>query len=83
MPRLSGCLGGTVLIASSIECPPYGWVFDMVTDPAVTPLIEAAREQGLKTLGGLDMLVEQAATSFKLFFDADAPRDRDENSGNV
>jgi shikimate dehydrogenase len=58
--------------------PADGWVFDMVTEPAVTPLIEAAREQGLKTVGGLDMLVEQAATSFKLFFDADAPRDRDE-----
>ncbi|MCL6698804.1 shikimate dehydrogenase [Sphingomonas sp. NSE70-1] len=58
--------------------PPDGWVMDMVTDPPVTPLIAAAREQGLKTAGGLDMLVEQAATSFKLFFDADAPRDRDE-----
>jgi len=58
--------------------PEDGWVFDMVTEPAVTPLIDAARDQGLKTVGGLDMLVEQAATSFKLFFDADAPRDRDE-----
>lgn len=54
-----------------------GWVFDMVTDPTATPLIAAARDQGLKTVDGLDMLVEQAAASFKLFFDADAPRDRD------
>jgi shikimate dehydrogenase len=50
----------------------------MVTEPAVTPLIGAARDRGLKTVGGLEMLVEQAATSFKLFFDADPPRDRDE-----
>jgi shikimate dehydrogenase len=57
--------------------PPSGWVFDMVTEPAATPLIEAAKAQGLKTVDGIDMLVEQAATSFKLFFDADAPRDRD------
>lgn len=57
--------------------PASGWVFDMVTDPAVTLLVEAARDHGLKTVDGLDMLVEQAATSFKLFFDADAPRDRD------
>ena len=57
--------------------PASGWVFDMVTDQAVTPLIEAARHHGLKTVDGIDMLVEQAATSFKLFFDADAPRDRD------
>ena len=58
--------------------PADGWVLDMVTEPSVTPLIEAARKQNLKTVGGLDMLIEQAATSFKLFFDADAPRDRDE-----
>ena len=58
--------------------PADGWVLDMVTEPAVTPLIEAARAQKLRTACGLDMLVEQAATSFKLFFDADAPRDRDE-----
>lgn len=57
--------------------PSSGWVFDMVTDPGVTPLIEAAKAQGLRTVDGIDMLVEQAASSFKLFFDADAPRDRD------
>ena len=57
--------------------PQAGWVFDMVTDPVETPLLEAARSRGLKSIGGLDMLVEQAATSFKLFFDRDAPRDRD------
>lgn len=59
--------------------PAGGWVFDMVSEPAITPLLEAARDQGLMSVGGLEMLVEQAATSFKLFFDADAPRDRDEH----
>ena len=58
-------------------CRPSGWVFDMVTDPAETPLIEAARARGLTVVDGLDMLVEQAATSFKLFFGQDPPRDRD------
>jgi shikimate dehydrogenase len=57
--------------------PDQGWVFDMVTGPGETLLIEAATERGLKTVNGLEMLVEQAATSFKLFFEADAPRDRD------
>ena len=57
--------------------PASGWVFDMVTDRDETPLIKIARDQGLKTVDGIDMLVEQAATSFKLFFDAEAPRDRD------
>jgi shikimate dehydrogenase len=57
--------------------PEAGLVFDMVSSPADTPLIVAARTRGLAVVTGLDMLVEQAATSFKLMFDVDAPRDRD------
>lgn len=59
------------------QMPPQGWVFDMVYQPAETPLLAAARSKGLKAVNGLHMLVEQAATSFKLFFGRDAPRDRD------
>ncbi|NNC48524.1 MAG: shikimate dehydrogenase [Sphingomonas sp.] len=54
-----------------------GWVFDLVSSPAKTPLISAARERGLSTATGLEMLVEQAAASFKIFFDEDAPRAHD------
>jgi shikimate dehydrogenase len=72
-----GMPGGECLNCELHGIPADGWVFDMVVDQAVTPLIEAARSGGLKTVEGLDMLIEQAATSFKLFFDADAPRDRD------
>ena len=57
--------------------PDAGLVFDMVSAPAETPLIRMARARGLKVITGLEMLVEQAAASFKLFFAADAPRDRD------
>ncbi len=57
--------------------PDNGVVFDMVNAPAETPLIRAARARGLKVISGLEMLVEQAAASFKLFFTADAPRDLD------
>ena len=57
--------------------PDNGGVFDMVNAPAETPLIRAARARGLKVISGLEMLVEQAAASFKLFFAAAAPRDLD------
>jgi shikimate dehydrogenase len=57
--------------------PATGWVFDMVTQPAETALVADARARGLAVVTGIDMLVEQAAASFKLFFEADAPRDRD------
>ena len=54
-----------------------GFVFDMVMAPPETPLIAAARVRGLAVVTGLEMLVEQAATSFKLMFGAEPPRGRD------
>jgi shikimate dehydrogenase len=72
-----GMAGGECLNCDLSRMPAGGWVFDMVYDPAETPLVHTAREQGLAVVSGLDMLVEQAATSFKLFFGQDAPRDRD------
>jgi shikimate dehydrogenase len=80
-----GLINATPLGMPGREClncelgkmPADGWVFDMVTEPAETPLIEAARRRGLMIATGIEMLVEQAATSFKLLFDADPPRDRD------
>lgn len=72
-----GMAGRDCLNCDLSHIPQGGWVFDMVTDPPDTPLLQAARERGLATVTGLDMLVEQAASSFKLFFDRDPPRDRD------
>jgi shikimate dehydrogenase len=53
-------------------------VCDLVYDPVETPLITAARERGLSTMSGLDMLVAQAADAFPLFFGQPAPRQHDE-----
>ena len=72
-----GMAGRDCLNCDLSHMPQTGWVFDMVSNPADTPLIAAARELGLAVMTGLDMLVEQAATSFKLFFGQDPPRDRD------
>ena len=72
-----GMTGRDCLNCDLSRLPAGGWVFDMVSNPADTPLLEAARGRGLATATGLDMLVEQAASSFKLFFDRDPPRDRD------
>ena len=57
--------------------PSHGWVLDMVTEPAETALLQAARQRGLATFDGLAMLVEQAAVSFMLLFGHEAPRDQD------
>jgi shikimate dehydrogenase len=57
--------------------PAKGWVLDMVTEPTETPLLRAARDRGLATIDGIAMLVEQAAESFRLLFEQDAPRQYD------
>lgn len=72
-----GMAGRDCLNCDLERMPEQGWVFDMVYDPPETPLIGEARKRGLQTVDGLAMLVEQAATSFKLFFGKEAPRDRD------
>lgn len=52
-------------------------VFDLVYSPLETPLLTAARQHGLRTIDGLQMLVAQAAAAFALFFGAPAPREHD------
>ncbi|MEO5972595.1 MAG: shikimate dehydrogenase [Sphingomicrobium sp.] len=57
--------------------PTAGWVFDFVTAPDPSALVTRAAARGMRTVGGVDMLVEQAAESFKLLFGKDPPRDKD------
>jgi shikimate dehydrogenase len=42
------------------------WVFDVIYMPLETPLLVAARERGLRALGGAGMCVFQAAGAFEL-----------------
>jgi shikimate dehydrogenase len=59
-----------------VEVIPKGvLVYDVVYNPALTPLLRLAREAGADTLGGLPMLVYQGAASFKLWLGREAPVD--------
>ncbi len=48
-------------------------VADLVYHPATTPLLAAARAQGLRTVTGLGMLIHQAAHAFRLWTSEEAP----------
>ena len=48
-------------------------VFDLVYTPPITPLIDAARAQGCRTITGVEMFIEQAREQFYLFFGIDVP----------
>lgn len=47
--------------------PEHALVFDMVYQPEVTRLLHAARDMGLATQNGLDMLIAQAISADALF----------------
>ena len=50
-------------------------VADLVYHPAQTALLAAAHERGVRTIGGLGMLVHQAARQLHIWTGADAPVD--------
>ena len=47
---------------------PGAWAFDLVYRPEQTVFLRDARRRGLKTVGGLDMLIWQAIGSWELWF---------------
>ncbi|WP_338242038.1 shikimate dehydrogenase [Aurantiacibacter hainanensis] len=55
--------------------PPGSIVYDIVTAPADTDLLKAAREKGFRTIDGLSMLIGQAAVAFEKFFGVPPPRE--------
>lgn len=50
-----------------------GAVLDLVYGPRDTPLVRAARALGIPAADGREMLVQQAAASFRRWWDRDAP----------
>lgn len=51
----------------STQLAPSCLVYDLVYNPATTPLLAMARELGARTMGGLPMLVYQGASAFELW----------------
>jgi len=73
-----GMVGQPALAIDLTPLPAGATVYDIVYAPLETLLLAAARARGLKTLDGLEMLVGQAALAFEIFFDAEAPREHDD-----
>ena len=65
--------GGSPLPGKFI--PANSLVFDLVYNPAETPLMQLATTAGAKTLGGLSMLVYQGTKGFQLWTGEAAPLD--------
>ena len=59
----------------SIDLPENTVCFDMVYNPLKTKFLSRASKVGLKTISGLDMLVNQGAVCFETWTGAKAPID--------
>lgn len=70
-----GMAGQPALAFDFSHAPPGSVVYDIVTDPLDTPLLQAARAAGFRTIDGLAMLIGQAAAAFGHFFGRPPPRD--------
>ena len=70
-----GMAGQPPLAFDLSHAPPGSVVYDIVTHPADTPLLQAARAAKLPTIDGLAMLIGQAAVAFEKFFGQPPPRD--------
>jgi shikimate dehydrogenase len=69
-----GMAGQPPLVFDFSHAPPGSVVYDIVTHPVDTPLLQAARAAGFKTIDGLSMLIGQAAVAFEHFFGQLPPR---------
>jgi shikimate dehydrogenase len=69
-----GMAGQPPLALDFSHAPPGSVAYDIVTAPADTAFLQAARGAGFATIDGLAMLIGQAAAAFAKFFDVVPPR---------
>jgi shikimate dehydrogenase len=76
-----GMTGSSALPTSLLEHirdpTPQAVFLDMVYVPLETEFMRVAAEAGCRVIGGLEMLIGQAAAAFELLFGAPAPREHD------
>jgi shikimate dehydrogenase len=71
-------VGQPALAFDFTHAPPGSLVYDIVTHPLDTELLQSARTAGFATIDGLAMLIGQAAVAFTHFFGVAPPREYDD-----
>ncbi|MBI5884418.1 MAG: shikimate dehydrogenase [Elusimicrobia bacterium] len=61
------------LLPQGLRLKPGCWAYDLAYRPAKTRFMTEAEAAGAKVLGGLDMLVGQAALTWRIWFDEEVP----------
>ena len=71
----SAGLSGASPLPAGTRLKPGAWAMDLMYRPRETPFMAQAREAGARPLGGLGMLVRQAALTWWLFYGETLPED--------
>lgn len=71
-----GMVGHLPLSLDLRHARPAAIAYDIVTAPLETPLLIAARAEGMRCIDGLAMLIGQAAIAFEHFYHCDAGREK-------
>jgi len=71
-----GMVGNPPLVLSLDHARPAAIIYEIITAPLETPLLAAARAEGMRCIDGLTMLIGQAGIAFEHFFGADPARER-------
>ncbi len=66
-------LDGKSLLFPAEWMAPQQFVFDLLYNPPVTPLVRAARDRGARAVNGLTMLLYQGLVSFEIWTGRPAP----------
>ncbi|MDE2291904.1 MAG: shikimate dehydrogenase, partial [Elusimicrobia bacterium] len=66
-------LSGASPLPPQARFRPGAWAYDLVYRPRETPFMAQARAGGARPVGGLGMLVRQAARTWTLFFGETLP----------
>lgn len=72
-----GMAGQPPLAFDFSHAPPGSVVYDIITHPIDTPLLQEARALGFPAIDGFSMLIGQAAAAFEKFFGIAPPRQHD------
>lgn len=73
-----GMTGSPPLHFDWSHAPPGSIAYDIVTSPPETPFLANAQSRGHPVIGGLAMLIGQAAAAFERFYKVAPPREYDE-----
>jgi shikimate dehydrogenase len=64
---------GTSVVFPVEWIAPTQFVFDLICQPALTPLVRGARERGARAINGLSMLLYQGLAAFEIWMGRPAP----------